>query len=100
MLADFRGNEEFLDSIRGTPVEIDQWQLEKLALTGLKHRLLFYTPGVSPAQLGCLGPQWFNDLNDAVAATLDGLPVDARVALIPDGPYTYARARALEAAAV
>jgi len=29
--------------------------------------------------------------------TLEGLPADARVALIPDGPYTYARAHALEA---
>jgi lactate racemase len=97
MLAEFRGNQDFLDAIRGTPVEIDQWQLEKLALAGLKHRLLFYTPGVSPSQLGCLGPQWFGDLNEAIAAALEGLPADGRVALIPDGPYTYARAMALEA---
>jgi lactate racemase len=96
MLAGFRGNQEFLDSIRGTPVEIDQWQLEKLALAGLRHRLLFYTPGVSPTQLGCLGPLWFRDLNDAIAAALEGLPVDGRVALIPDGPYTFARAKSPE----
>jgi hypothetical protein len=31
-------------------------------------------------------------LNEAVAATLDGLPADARVALVPEGPYTFARA--------
>jgi lactate racemase len=98
MLAAFRGNEEFLDSIRDAPVEIDQWQLERLALSGQKRRLLFYTPGVSSAQLGCLGPRCFSDLNEAVAATLEGLPADARVALIPEGPYTYARADALEAA--
>ncbi len=100
MLTEFRGYREFLDSIQGTPVEIDQWQVEKLALAGLKHRLLFYTPGVSPSQLGSLGPQWFGELNEAVAAALEGLPADGRVALIPDGPYTYARAMALEASAV
>ncbi len=96
MLDEFGGDQHFLDSIRGAPVVIDQWQLEKLALAGLKHRLLFYTPGVSPSQLGALGPQCFSDLNEAVAAALDGLPADGRVALIPDGPYAYARAMALE----
>jgi len=27
-----------------------------------------------------------------VAATLDGLPEGSRVALVPEGPYTFARA--------
>jgi hypothetical protein len=73
-------------------VEVDQWQLEKLALTGVKHELYFYTPGVSKAQLGCLGERAFSNLNQAIAAVLHGLPADARVVLVPDGPYTYARA--------
>jgi lactate racemase len=97
MLAAFPGNQQFLDSIREAPVVIDQWQIEKLALSGLKHRLLFYTPGVKREQLGALGPQCFTDLTQAIAATLEGLSSDARVALIPDGPYTFARAHALEA---
>ena len=97
MLDEFRGYEEFLDSIRDTPVEIDQWQVEKLALAGQKHRLLFYTPGASPSRLGSLGPQCFADLTEAVSTALDGLPGDGRVALIPEGPYTFARAMALEA---
>ena len=37
------GFQDFLDAIRETPVEVDQWQLEKLALTGLKHDLYFYS---------------------------------------------------------
>ena len=97
MLAEFRGYDEFLDSIRDTPVEIDQWQVEKLALAGQRHRLLFYTPRASPSRLGSLGPQCFSDLHEAVAAALNGLPANGRVALIPEGPYTYARAMALEA---
>jgi lactate racemase len=86
------GFQNFLDDIRETPVEVDQWQLEKLALVGLKHELYFYTPGVSASQLGCLGPRAFNNLDDAISALLRGLPSDAHIALVPEGPYTYARA--------
>jgi nickel-dependent lactate racemase len=90
------GFQNFLDEIRETPVEVDQWQLEKLALTGLNHELYFYTPGIAKEQLGCLGARTFNDLNEAVAAVLHGLPADANVVLVPDGPYTYARALEFE----
>ena len=86
------GFQEFLDQISKPPVEVDQWQLEKLALVGVRHELFFYTPGVSCAELGCLAPRAFDDPNAAVAAVLDGLPAGARVVLVPDGPYTYARA--------
>ncbi len=86
------GFQDFLEEIRTTPVEVDQWQLEKLALTGVKHELFFYAPGVSEVQVGCLGPRTFNNLDQAVAALLSGLPLGARVVLVPDGPYTYARA--------
>ena len=91
LLAAFQGHREFLHAIRETPVVIDQWQLEKLALVGAECELFFYTPGVSAAQLGALGARAFDDLSSAVAALFDGLPPTARVALIPDGPYTYAR---------
>ncbi|HEX4757066.1 MAG TPA: nickel-dependent lactate racemase [Terracidiphilus sp.] len=86
------GFQEFLDEISKPPVEVDQWQLEKLALVGVRHELFFYTPGVSMAELGCLGQRAFSNLNEAVAAVLRSLPTDARIVLVPDGPYTYARA--------
>lgn len=82
----------FLDEIRTTPVEVDQWQLEKLALCALNHEVFVYAPGVSKEQLGCLGARAFDDLEEAIAATLAGLPRGARVALVPEGPYTFARA--------
>jgi hypothetical protein len=84
--------QNFLDEIRRAPVEVDQWQLEKLALVGVKHEVFFFTPGVSQEQLGCLGARTFSNLNEAVAAVLRGLPAGAHVVLVPDGPYTYARA--------
>lgn len=91
MVADYPGHAAFLDQIRRRRVEVDQWQLERLALVGIKHELYFYTPGIAGAQLGALAPRSFSSLNQAVAALLDGLPREALVVLIPEGPYTYAR---------
>jgi lactate racemase len=82
----------FLEGLRASAVEVDQWQLEKLALAGEKFELFFYTPGVTPEQLGCLAERAYLSLEEAVAATLDGLPAGARVALVPEGPYTFVRA--------
>lgn len=87
-----KGFQAFLDEIQTTPVEVDQWQLEKMALVGVGRELYFYTPGVSREELGCLGPRAFGDVNQAVSALLEGLPADAHVVLVPDGPYAYARA--------
>jgi nickel-dependent lactate racemase len=84
--------DRFLDEITRTSVEVDQWQVEKLALTGQKFNLFFYTPGVSKADLGFLGARAFQNLDDAIGAMLDGLPQGARIALVPEGPYTFARA--------
>jgi lactate racemase len=91
-LASLRDFRSFLDEIGSAPVEVDQWQLEKLALTGEKYELSFFTPGVTRGQLGFLGESSFSTLEEAVAATLAGLPNDARVAMVPEGPYTFARA--------
>jgi lactate racemase len=91
-LSGLKNFKSFLDEIRTAPVEVDQWQLEKLALTGEKFELYFYTPGVTKGQLGFLAECAFNSLPEAIAATLDGLPADARIALVPEGPYTFARA--------
>jgi nickel-dependent lactate racemase len=84
--------DSFLEEISNAPVEVDQWQLEKLALAGQNFELYFYTPGVTRGQLGFLAESAFNSIPEAIAATLCGLPADARIALVPEGPYTFARA--------
>ncbi len=91
MLRGYQGPQAFLDAIAKTPVEIDQWQLEKLALVGLTHEILLYTPGISSEDLGVLGANSFASAEEAVRALVSGLPRNARVAVIPDGPYAYAR---------
>jgi len=90
-VAGFSSYDSFLDEIRGAQVQVDQWQLEKLALAGQKHELFFYMPGVAKTQLGKLASRCFDDYQAAVAAVLKGLPSGARVALVPEGPYVYAR---------
>jgi nickel-dependent lactate racemase len=87
----YAGHQHYLDVIRNTAVEVDQWQLEKLALVGLDTELYFYTPGVTKSQIGSLGENYYADLDVAVAAAVDGLQPGSRVALIPEGPYVYAR---------
>lgn len=93
----YKGHAEFLESIRNAKVEIDQWQHEKMALTGLDHELLFYTPGAPMEALGSLRANAFSTLDEAVAALVSRLPKGARIALVPEGPYTFARPAAVMA---
>ena len=96
-LSRYRGAQEYLDEIQEIPVEVDQWQLEKLALVERKHEVLFYTPGVATQACGVLGQRCYSSGQSAVDALFYSLPQRARVALIPDGPYTYARLAAVTA---
>lgn len=91
MVAAYQGHAEFLDEIRERRVEVDQWQLERLALVGLKNELFFYTPGADAALMGSLSSRVFSKLDEAIAAVLDGLDPDALVVLVPEGPYAFAR---------
>src|SRR5580704_2721546 len=64
-LASMKDYRSFLDEIRTAPVEVDQWQLEKLALTGEKYELSFFTPGVTRGQLGFLAESAFSTIGEA-----------------------------------
>jgi nickel-dependent lactate racemase len=90
-LAAFTGYQDFLDDIQSKPVVIDQWQLEKLALVGLQNELFFYAPGATKQQLGALAERSFSSLEEAITTTLACLSPGATVALVPDGPYAFAR---------
>jgi nickel-dependent lactate racemase len=83
----------FLDQLDHAPVEVDQWQLEKLALAGRRFEVLFYTPGAPPEQCGALAANMFPTPQAALAALLNGLPPGARIAVIPEGPYVFAQVR-------
>jgi nickel-dependent lactate racemase len=90
-LAGYLGAQAYLDSIADAPVIADQWQLEKLALVERTHPVLFYTPGIQRNRMGALGAQSFASAAEAVAALVAGLQPGARVAVVPEGPYAFAR---------
>jgi len=83
--------EASLEEMAQTPVEIDQWQLEKLALAARRCELLFYTPGVPPQAAGALANLMYANPQEAVRALVDGLQPGARVLVIPEGPYVFAQ---------
>ena len=92
-LAELSTFDQYLRDISDTPVEVDQWQLEKLALVGQRHDLLFYVPGVPARSAGGLASKMFDDPESAVRALVQGLPAGARIAVIPEGPYVFAQLR-------
>ena len=83
--------ETFLREIAEKPVTIDQWQLEKLALAAQSHRLWFYTPGLPPEYHPRLWGRSFSAAASALEALAAELPAGAPVAVIPEGPYVFAR---------
>jgi lactate racemase len=92
-LRNIRSFEAYLDEIARPPVQIDQWQVEKLALAALRSELFFYTPCVKPDDLGILSGRCFATLQEAVEASTAKLSRDAKVLLVPEGPYTFAKVR-------
>lgn len=91
MLLRYPSAQEFLDGVANAPVTVDQWQLEKLALVRQTKEVLFLTPGVPESYHPAMWGPVFSDFDAALARLLEGLPDDARIAVIPEGPYVLAR---------
>jgi len=94
MMERFREPAEFLDAILRAPVEVDQWQLEKLALVCGQAELHYYVPGLPERYRRVLWGRSYDTPEAAVAGVLAGLPAETRVAVIPEGPYVLAKAHA------
>ncbi len=94
MLRENPSDRDFLAAIDGPPVVVDQWQLEKLALVTQKAEVLFYTPGLPREYHASLWGKIYPSAQAAVDALMSGLRPGASVALIPEGPYVLAKARA------
>jgi nickel-dependent lactate racemase len=83
---------EFLKLIQNSPVIVDQWQLEKLALVTGKAEVLFYTPGLPGEYHASLWGRAFLSSERAVQALCEGLADGTEIALMPEGPYVLAKA--------
>jgi nickel-dependent lactate racemase len=94
MVAENRSDAAFMEAILDRPVVVDQWQLEKLGLVTAKAEVLFYVPGLPREYHESLWGKSFSSAAEAVSALLNGLPANAKVAVIPEGPYVLARAKA------
>lgn len=81
----------FLETISSSPVTIDQWQLEKLALVAQTHRVWFYTPGLPQEYHKNLWGPIFPSAQEALDALAREMGPGAQVAVIPEGPYVFAR---------
>jgi nickel-dependent lactate racemase len=91
MLRENPSAREFLQRIAEAPVTIDQWQLEKLALVTAKASVLFYVPGLPREYHASLWGRAYSTATDAIEALTASLPPNAKIAVIPEGPYVLAR---------
>lgn len=91
MVKAFSSPREFLDAVHHAPVEVDQWQLEKLALVLETKQVMFLTPGVPTEFHESMWGPVFTTFAAAMAKLVDGLPAGAKIAVIPEGPYVLAR---------
>ena len=98
MLLSGMSDVEFLKHIEAAPVTVDQWQLEKLALVTIGQPLLCYVPGLPAQYHASVWGRTYETLNGAVEALFAGLPANASIAVIPEGPYVLAKAHAHEMA--
>ena len=91
MLHEYRDPASFLSAIDRSPVTVDQWQHEKLALVMRKARVFFCVPGLAQTVRDALWGPAFDSIQAALSALFAGLRPGARVAIIPDGPYVLAK---------
>jgi nickel-dependent lactate racemase len=91
MLKENPNYREFLDKIRMSPVEVDQWQLEKLALVMERLRVLWHVPGLGAEYYPTLWGAAYPTPHEALQALFEGLPKGATIGVIPEGPYVLAK---------
>ena len=82
---------DLLDELATAPVEVDQWQAEKLAMVAQKVRLSFCLPGISPEDRGYLWGPCFETPQRAVDDLVSRLPAGGSLVAIPEGPYVFSQ---------
>jgi nickel-dependent lactate racemase len=82
---------ELLDRLAGAPVTVDQWQAEKLAMVAGKVNLAFCVPGIKAEDRTAFWGPSYAAPQEAVDQMLAKLPRDARILVIPEGPYVFSQ---------
>lgn len=94
LLKESAGPAEFLQTISDIPVTVDQWQLEKLAIAAQSHEIWYYVPGLPPEYHHRLWGRDFESAAAALQALAARIGPGGRIAVIPEGPYVFARPEA------
>ena len=84
-------SQELLDKLVDCPVEVDQWQAEKLALVARKVNLAFCLPGLTAQERGDLWGPSYDSAQQALDASVAALPAGGSVVVIPEGPYVFSQ---------
>jgi nickel-dependent lactate racemase len=92
MIQKYSSDREFMNRIATAPIQVDQWQLEKLGLVTANAEILYYVPGLPSEYQGKLWGKAYPTANLAVEALTALLSPNASIAVIPEGPYVLARA--------
>ena len=72
-------------------MEIDQWQIEKLALVTQKAEVFWYVPGLPEEYHPTVWGRVCGSMEAARDALFAGLAPGSSVAVIPEGPYVLAK---------
>ncbi|MHB9028324.1 MAG: nickel-dependent lactate racemase family protein [Candidatus Latescibacterota bacterium] len=73
---------------------LDQWQLQKFASVLRKHEVWLYSDGIPKETQEKLFVTPLAGIDDAISLIKARFGEDARIAVIPEGPYVYAAVRA------
>ncbi|QDT37320.1 nickel-dependent lactate racemase [Stratiformator vulcanicus] len=80
--------DEFMHKITNTDYFVmDQWQLEELAKVRRKVEVVYVTGGLAPEELDRLFVSSAPTVEAAIESALDKHGSDARIAVVPKGPY-------------
>ena len=99
------GGPEFTDLLLNTPsVErfaqrledpsffvIDQWQLQELCKVLRKANVMMYSEGIQEKHRDSVMVEMVPSVEDAIARVLNERGADARIAVIPKGPYVLTK---------
>lgn len=96
MIKEGLSDSEFMKEIENTPVSVDQWQLEKLAMVTASKKVFYFVPGLPAEYYPLLWGKACASAEEGVRALISDLQPGARVAVIPEGPYVLVRPAAQE----
>ncbi|GHT35901.1 hypothetical protein FACS189427_06320 [Planctomycetales bacterium] len=90
----FSSIDDFMNAIcSGTFQCVDQWQLEELAKALRKGRVIVVSDGLMPEQFENFYVKHSPTVETALAAALKEHGTDAKIAVLPDGPYVLAEVK-------